>query len=332
MDLSTRYLGLALKHPIVASASPLAQKVDGIRRLEDSGLSAVVLPSLFEEQIEQEMLELHWATTQGTESFAEATTYFPEPERYLLGADEYLELIWKAKRAVDIPVIASLNGCTPGGWVRYAKPMEEAGADALELNIYFLATEMDSVSSEIEEDYLEILRSIKAQVSIPVALKLSPFFSSIASLAKRCDDAGADALVLFNRFYQPDLDLENLEVKPHVELSTSAEIRLPLRWIAILYGNLTCGLAATSGIHTERDVLKLLMAGADVTMMCSALFQNGPGHVQHVLRAVETWMEEHEYKSVRELQGTLSQRSVADPAAFERANYMKTLQSFRLTL
>lgn len=330
VDLSTRYLNLNLKNPIIASASPLSQKVDSIRRLEDAGVAAVVLPSLFEEQIEAELFELHLATTQGTESFAESTSYFPEPARYLLGPEEYLELIWKAKRAVDIPVIASLNGHTPGGWVRYAKPLEEAGADALELNIYYLATDLHADSTEIEDNYVDVLRTVKSQLSIPVALKLAPYFTSFASMARRCDEAGANALVLFNRFYQPDLDIEALEVKPQIELSTSAYSRLPLRWIAILYGKLSCNLAATSGVHNEKDAIKLLMAGADVTMMCAALLQHGPDYARTVITGLGAWLEEHEYSSVRELRGSMSQKAVADPAAYERANYMKTLQSFRL--
>lgn len=329
MDLTTRYLGMTLKHPVVSSASPLAAKLDGVKRLADAGAAAVVLSSLFEEQIEHEAMELQWATTQGTESFAEATSYFPQRESYLFGPEEYLNLIRKARAAVDIPIIGSLNGCTSGGWVRYARHFEEAGASAIELNIYYLATDPFTTSEAVESNYLDVLESVKSQVTIPVALKLAPYFSSFAAMARRCDVGGADGLVLFNRFYQPDLDIENLDVLPDHELSTSANIRLPLRWIAILRGHLSCSLAATSGVHSGEDVLKLVMAGADVTMMCSALLHNGPAHIQTVLAELQRWMEDHQYESIEQMKGTMSQQSVADPAAYERANYMKTLQSFR---
>ena len=329
MDLTTRYLGLPLKHPVVSSASPLAAKLDGVQRLAEAGAAAIVLPSLFEEQIEHEAMELHWATTQGTESFAEATSYFPEPESFLFGPDEYLNLIRKARAAVDVPIIGSLNGCTTGGWVRYARHFEEAGASAIELNIYYLVTDPFANSEAVEANYLDVLESVKSQVTIPVALKLAPYFSAFASMARRCDAGGADGLVLFNRFYQPDLDIENLEVLPDHELSTSANIRLPLRWIAILRGHLSCSLAATSGIHTAEDVIKLVMAGADVTMMCSALLRHGPAHIKTVVTDMRQWMEDHQYESVNQMKGTMSQQSVADPAAYERANYMKTLQSWR---
>ncbi len=329
MDLSTRYLGLSLKHPLVASASPLAANLDGIRRLEDGGAAAIVLPSMFEEQLEHEALELMYATTQGTESFAEALTYFPEPDKYLFGPEEYVTLILNARSAVHVPVIASLNGFSTGGWVRYARIFEEAGASAIELNIYYLATDLFATSDSIESSYIEVLEAVKAEVRIPVAVKLSPYFSCFAAMARRCDIAGADGLVLFNRFYQPDIDLENLEVLPSVELSTSAHIRLPLRWIAILYGKLGCSLAATSGVYTGQDALKLLMTGADVVMLCSALLKNGPGYFQKVLDEMKQWMTDHSYESVTSLRGTMSQGAVAEPAAFERANYMKALQSFR---
>ncbi len=329
MKLETRYLGLTLKHPVLSSASPLAQNLPGVKRLEDAGASAIVLPSLFEEQIEQESLNLHLALEQGSESFGEALSYFPEPQRFLVGPEEYLNLIAQSKKSCDIPIIASLNGRAPGSWAHYARLMEQAGADALELNIYYLATDFGTSSSEVEDNYIETLRAVKSEVKIPVALKLSPFFSAFAAMAKRCDDAGADGLVLFNRFYQPDLDIEELEVRPHVELSTSTDIRLPLRWLAILHGNLKCSFAATSGIHTHEDAIKLLMAGADVVMMCSALYQWGIHRLARLVDEIEVWMQEHGYESLDVLRGSMSQRAVADPAAFERANYMKSLQSFR---
>ncbi len=329
LDLTTTYLGLKLKHPIISSASPMTQTLDGIRKLEDAGVAAIVMHSLFEEQLLQEAAELHFATLQGTESFAEARSYFPEPEQYLLGPEEYLKLLWKAKQVIGVPVIASLNGSTSGGWVEYARKMEDAGADALELNIYYLPTDANMTGEQIEQNYIDVLKAVKSQVRIPVALKLSPYFSNLAYMARRLDEAGADALVLFNRFYQPDLDIDNLEVWPHVELSSSTEIRLALRWIAILYGNLHCNLAATTGIHTAKDVFKMMMAGADATMMLSALYQHGLGHVKNVLEDMERWMEIHEYDSVQQMRGSMSQMSVMDPGAYERANYMKTLQSFR---
>lgn len=329
MNLTTKYLGLTLKHPVLSSASPLAQNVDGVRRLEDAGAAAIVLPSLFEEQIEHESLHLHRTLQQGTESFAEATSYLPEPERFIVGPEEYLNLIVQAKSVCHVPIIASLNGKSPGSWAKYAKQMEQAGADALELNIYYLATDLNTTSTQVEDNYINILRAVKSEVKIPVSLKLGPYFSAYAAMAKRCDDAGADGLVLFNRFYQPDLDIEELEVRPHVELSTSLEIRLPLRWLAILHGNLKCNMAATSGVHTHEDAIKLLMAGADVVMMCSALYQWGVRRLGRLSEEIEDWMGEHGYDSLEVLRGSMSQRSVADPSAFERANYMKSLQSFK---
>jgi dihydroorotate dehydrogenase (fumarate) len=271
---------------------------------------------------------LHYLTTQGTESFAEALSYFPEPDSFVLGPGEYLNHIRKAKEATKIPIIASLNGFTSGGWVDYAREMQDAGADALELNVYYLATDQSVSAADIEKNYIEVLRAVKSQVKIPVALKLGPYFSNLANMAHRLDEAGANALVLFNRFYQPDLDLENLVVWPHVELSTPAELRLPLRWIAILCGRIKCNMAATTGVHSGLDVLKVMMAGADVAMMCSALYKNGVQHVHAVLADMQKWMEEHEYVSVTQMKGSMSQKSVSEPGAYERANYMKTLQSF----
>jgi dihydroorotate dehydrogenase (fumarate) len=329
MDLSTTYLGLSLKNPIVPSASPLSHSLDGIKRLEDSGAAAVVMYSLFEEQIEHESAELEHYLSYGTESFAEALTYFPESDDYNLGPEEYVELLHKAKQSLGIPVIGSLNGISTGGWVRFAAKIEEAGADAIELNVYYIPTDPKLAGSDVEERYLDVLRAVKQAVKIPVAMKLSPFFSSMAGMAHRLDAAGVDGLVLFNRFYQPDIDLELLEVTPNVILSTPQALRLPLRWIAILHGRIKANLAATSGIHTTRDVLKMLMAGADVTMMCSELLKNGPGRIKEVLAELDQWMVEHEYTSVKQMKGSMSQKSIADPAAFERANYMKALNSYR---
>lgn len=329
MNMTTRYLGLTLKHPVVSSASPLAQTLDGVRRLEDAGAAAIILPSLFEEQIEQESMHMLHTMQQGTESFAEAMSYLPEPEKFIVGPDEYLRLITHARESCEVPIIASLNGHAPGSWAKYARQMESAGASAIELNIYYLATRFDLTSAEVEENYLNVLRSVKKEVKIPVALKLGPYFSAFASMAKRCDEAGADGLVLFNRFYQPDLDIEELEVRPRVDLSMSSEIRLPLRWLAILHGNLRCNLAATSGIHTPDDAIKLMMSGADVVMLCSALFQWGIHRLGRLAEEIEDWCGEHGYDSLDMLRGSMSQRAVRDPEAFERANYMRTLQSFK---
>jgi dihydroorotate dehydrogenase (fumarate) len=329
MNLTTTYLGRKLKNPLVASASPLSRNLDNIRRLEDAGAAAVVLFSLFEEEILHESRELDHYLTYGTESYAEALSYFPAPHEFYLGPDEYLQHIRRAKAAVDIPIIGSLNGVSTGGWINYARKIESAGADAIELNLYYIPTDPALASDDVERMYLNALKAVKASVNIPLALKLSPFFSAMANMAKQFDAAGANALVLFNRFYQPDIDLENLEVVPNVILSTPQSMRLPLRWIAILYGKIKADLAATSGIHTAADVLKMLMAGANVTMMASALLHNGIGHLSKVLREMEIWMEEHEYESVQQMQGSMSQKSVAEPAAFERANYIKALHSFQ---
>ena len=329
MDLSTTYLGLKLKNPIVPSASPLSYTLDSMKRLEDAGAAAIVMYSLFEEQIAHEAAELEHYLSYGTESFAESLSYFPEAQEYNLGPEEYVEHVHKAKAALGIPVIGSLNGISTGGWIDYAKRIEQAGADALELNVYYIPTDPKLTSQAVEDRYLEVLEAVKRTVKIPVAMKLSPHFSSFAHMAQRLDNAGANGLVLFNRFYQPDIDLEALEVKPNVILSTPQALRLPLRWIAILYGRINASLAGTSGIHTAADVLKMLMAGADVAMMCSGLLKNGPGHIRQVLGDLQTWMLEHDYQSIRQMKGSMSQKSVADPAAFERANYAKALQSFK---
>ena len=328
MDLTTSYLDLKLRNPLVASASPLSHSLDGMKRLEESGISAIVLYSLFEEQIEHESAELDHRLRYGTESVFEAQSYFPNVRDYHLGPDEYVELLHKAKQSLGIPVIGSLNGISPGGWIRYAKKMQEAGADALELNVYYIATDVTVSSEEVEERYLSVLREIKKTVKIPVAMKLSPFISSLPNFARKLDAAGVNGLVLFNRFYQPDIDLESLEVRPGVVLSDSYDSRLPLRWIAILKGNVKANLAASSGIHTAEDVLKLMMAGADCTMMCSALLKHGPKRVTDILDSMDQWMINHEYVSIAQMKGSMSQKSCAQPAAFERANYMKTLRSY----
>jgi len=329
MDLSTTYLGLTLRTPLVPSASPLSEDIDNIKRMEDAGASAVVLYSLFEEQIVQERLELDDRMTQGTESFAEALTYFPQPPQFHLGPEEYLNHIRKAKAAVAIPVIASLNGTSIGGWTDYAEQMQQAGADALELNIYYLPTDMELSVDEIEQTYVDILTAVKSVVTIPVALKLGPFFSNMARMARRLDQAGADALVLFNRFYQPDIDLEALEIHPHVLLSTPEALRLPLTWIGILYGRIRANMAATSGIHHATDVLKMLMVGADVAMLCSVLLRHGIERIRLIEQGMRQWMEKHEYESVQQMKGSMSQQNCANPAAFGRALYISTLQSYR---
>ena len=332
MDLSTQYLGLKLKNPLVASASPLSESIDNYRRLEDAGIAAVVNYSLFEEQITRETMELNYHLTTGTESFAESLTYFPEPEDFVLGPEEYLKHIARAKEAVGIPVIGSLNGCSPGGWTKYARLIEEAGADAVELNIYFLSTNPEITGEQIEKRYIEILQLVKSQVKIPVAVKLSPFFSSFANMAKRLDEAGADGFVLFNRFFQPDIDLEQLEVAPNMQLSTPYDLRLPLRWIAVLYGKVDASLAATRGVHDATDALKMLMVGADVSMVCSTLLKNGIGYARKILDEIKEWMERNEYESIKQMRGSMSQKACANPEAFERANYMKVLRSYRMTL
>lgn len=329
MDLSTTYLGLKLKNPIVPSSSPLSRHVSTLRRMEDAGAAAVVLYSLFEEEIRMESKTLNEYLTQGTEIYPESITFFPEAPSYrMIGPDAYLNHIARAKEALDIPVIASLNGVSTGGWIEYARLIEEAGADALELNIYYIPTNPELTGAEVEEIYLNVLRDVKASVQIPIAMKLSPYFSSMANMASRLDDAGADGLVLFNRFYQPDLDLNALEVVPNLVLSDSDELRLPLRWTALLYGRVRADLGLTTGVHTSTDVLKGLAAGATVTMMASELLQNGLGRIGEILTEVARWLVEHEYNSLDELRGSLSQINVAAPAAFERANYIQVVSSY----
>ena len=329
MDLSTTYLGLKLKNPLVASASPLTKNLDSYKILEDSGVAAIVNHSLFEEQITHEVGELQHFLNKGSESYAESLSFFPQAAEFKLGPEEYLEHIHKAKKAVKIPVIASLNARTEGGWATFAKQIQHAGADALELNVYFMATNPDLDGRQIEQVYIDILQAVKSSVTIPVAIKIGPYFSALANMAKRLDKAGADGLVLFNRFYQPDIDLEELNVVPNLALSSSYDMRLPLRWIAILYGHVKANLAATTGIHSSEDVLKMIMSGADVTMLCSVLLRHGPAHAKVILEGIEKWMKEHEYKSIAQMKGSMSQKSCVNPETFERANYMKTLQSYR---
>lgn len=331
MDLKTTYLGMRLRTPLVVSASPLSEGLDAIRRMEDAGAAAIVLYSLFEEQLTRESQELEHHLTHGTESFAEALTYFPSASEFRLGPEGYLDHIRRAKEAVETPIIGSLNGNTAGGWTAYARQIEAAGADALELNIYSIPTDAYRTGAEVEEACLEILKQVKAEVRIPVAVKLSPFFSNMAYMARRLAEAGADGLVLFNRFYQPDINLEQLEVQPHIILSTPMALRLPMRWIALLHGRVGTSLAATSGIHTSQDVLKMVMAGADVTMLCSTLYRHGIEYIRTIEREMVDWMTEHEYDSIEQMQGSMSQRNCPDPAQFERAQYIKTLHSFKST-
>jgi dihydroorotate dehydrogenase (fumarate) len=319
---------MTLRTPLVPSASPLSDDLGRIRKMEDAGASAIVLHSLFEEQLTRESEALQHHLMYGTESFAEALSYLPEPEEFHIGPEEYLSHIRKAKEAVRIPIIASLNGSSIGGWVDHAKKMQQAGADALELNVYYIPADLDKTAIDVEQTYIDILKAVKSVVSIPVAIKLSAFFSSMANMAKRLDQAGANGLVLFNRFYQPDMDLDTLEVKANVLLSTPQAMRLPLRWIAILYGRIKANLAATSGIHSSHDVLKMLMAGADVTMLCSVLLREGIDKIREIEAGMCEWMAEHDYESVQQLRGSMSQKHCADPAAFERAQYMRAVLSY----
>jgi dihydroorotate dehydrogenase (fumarate) len=328
VDLTTTYLGLKLKNPLVASPSPLSEKVANVKRMEEAGIAAVVMYSLFEEQIIHESLELDYFLSRGTESFAEALTYFPNVGKYSLAPDKYIETLEKTKLAVNIPVLGSLNGVSTGGWIEYARKIQDAGADGLELNLYYLPVDPNLTSSQIEDNYVRLVSDIRASITIPLAVKLAPFFTALPHFATRLAEAGANGLVLFNRFYQPDLDLENLEVVPNLVLSNSDELRLPMRWIAILYGKVKADLALTSGVHTSEDAIKAVMAGANVAMTTSALLKRGTPAVQQILSGMEAWMTEHEYTSVHQMRGSMSQGAVAEPAAFERANYMKVLNSF----
>ncbi len=325
MNLKTSYMGLKLRTPLVVSACPLSESVDNLKRMEDVGASAVVLYSLFEEQIRFERYEHHWTTTQGTESYPEALTYFPKPEELLVGPEAYLKHIQQSKRAVTIPIIASLNGSTLSGWTAFAKQIQQAGADALELNLYSVPTDPKLCAADLEQHYLNVFKAVRSEVTIPVAVKLSPFFTNFANMAKRFDEYGASALVLFNRFYQPDIELESLEVVPNVSYSTPMAMRLPLRWLAILFNRVGCSLAATGGIHRGTDALKMLMSGADVTMLCSVLLRHGIERIRVIEQEMVNWMQEHEYESVEQLKGSLSHSNCPDPTAFERAQYMRTV-------
>lgn len=331
IDLSTRYLGLELKNPLVAGASPLTGHLAQLKALEQAGVAAIVLPSLFEEQIEHEEMELARLRDFGAEGSAEAASYFPELTSYRTGPDAYLRHLEQAKRELSIPVIGSLNGVSTGGWVRYAQLFEQAGADAVELNIYYVATDPEAGAEAVEQRYLRLVEQVRAAIKVPLAVKLGPYFSALAQMAQRLERAGADGLVLFNRFMQPDIDLESLQVRPGVELSTSAELLLPLRWIAILKGRVGLSLAATTGVHTAHDVVKLLLAGADVTMLASALLRNGPDYPRLLLEQLIGWLEQNDYSSVEQLKGSMSQLHCPDPAQFERANYMKALISYSST-
>ena len=330
IDLTTKYLGLLLRNPIVASASPLSESLDNIRRLEDHGIGAIVLPSLFEEQLNIESEAVDSDLSRGIDGFAEAVTYLPDLMTYNLGPDGYLNLIRNAKASVRVPIIASLNGVSRGGWIRYAREMEQAGADAIELNIYSLVTDPSRTSSQVEQDYCDLVLAVAQSVRIPVAVKLSHFFTAAANMAKRLDASGARALVLFNRFYQPDLDVETLEVVPTLTLSHPTELLLRLHWIAIIFGHIRADLAVTGGVHAATDVIKSVMAGARVAMMTSALLRNGIDHLDSVRRDLLRWMEDHEYSSIQQMCGSMSQRNVPDPAAFERGNYVKVLSSYAL--
>lgn len=328
-DLSTTYLGLKLKNPLVASASPLSKKVESAKKLQDAGISAIVMYSLFEEQIIHESLELDHYLTRGTDSFAEALSYLPDSGMYSIGPEKYLSQLNGLKKALNIPVIGSLNGVSKGGWTHYAKQIQDAGADALELNLYFISTDTALTSQELENAQIELVAEIKSAITIPLAVKLSPFITALPNYARRIVEAGADGLVLFNRFYQPDFDLNELEIVHSLDLSTSADLRLPLRWISILHGKVNADFALTSGVHTSNDVLKAMMSGAKVAMMASKLLQTGEQVIPSMLSELQAWMKEREYVSIEQMQGSMSQKSVREPAAFERANYMKVLNSFR---
>jgi len=329
VDLTTTYLGLDLKNPLVASASPLSKKIESVKRLEEAGIGAIVMYSLFEEQIIHESLELDHYLTRGTNSFAEAQTYLPDLGSYNMGPDKYLDHLAAVKMAVSVPVIGSLNGVSKGGWVRYARFMQDAGADAIELNMYYLSADPDLSGQELEENYVNLVAEVKNSINIPLAVKISPFATSMPNFARRLASAGADGLALFNRFYQPDFNLEALEVSQALDLSTSKDLLLPLRWIAILFGKVHSDLALTSGVHTAQDVLKAMMAGAKVAMSASAILQTGYNWIGSTLADMREWMAAHEYESVKQMQGSMSQQAVAEPAAFERANYIKILNSFR---
>jgi dihydroorotate dehydrogenase (fumarate) len=330
MDLTTRYLGLDLPHPLITGASPLVDRLDLVKRLEDAGTAAITMHSLFEEQIAMEQrATIHHIETHA-ESSAEALSYFPNPEDYNLGPEEYLEQIRRIKAMVDVPVIASLNGATGRGWVDYAKMMEQAGADAIELNVYFVATDLDEPGTTIEDRVVAIARSVKETVAIPVAVKLSPFFSSVANIAKRLDTVGVSGIVLFNRFYQPDIDVEALEVAPRLRLSDPSELLLRVRWMAILSGRIKADLSCSGGAHSGLDVIKAVMAGARSVQLVSTLLHHGPDQLAKIRDEMSRWMEDHEYESVQQMTGSMSLLRCPDPAAFERANYTRILQTWRV--
>lgn len=325
VDLTTTYLGLELKNPLAVASCSLTESVESLRRLEEAGAAAVVLPSLFEEQIEFEEVELSNVQDRGTESFAEALSYFPEPQEYRTGCDRYLELIGQAKQSLSIPVIASLNGVSRGGWIRYAQLIQEAGADALELNVYLIAADLAVSGQQIESQYLELVTAVRESISIPLSVKIGPYFSSPAHMASQLSEAGADGLVLFNRFFQPDIDLDDVSIAPKLVLSSRHELLLALRWIAILKGRVKASLALTGGVHGAKGLLKGLLVGADVAMVASVLYRKGPDEIGKILADLRSWMEERGYDSIEQLKGSMSQRNCDDPAAFERGNYMKAL-------
>jgi dihydroorotate dehydrogenase (fumarate) len=327
-NLTTRYLGLTLRNPLVASASPLTKKIESAKKLDEAGVGAIVMYSLFEEQIIHESLELDHYLTRGSNTSAEALSYLPDSGTYATGPGKYLDHLTAVKKTVNVPVIGSLNGVSKGGWTRYAHHMQDAGADAIELNLYYLPADPELTSVELENTYIELISDVRSSITIPLSVKLSPFITALPNFAKRAVEAGADGLVLFNRFYQPDFDLDNLEVTNSLVLSNSDELNLPLRWISILYGKVKADLALTTGVHTATDVIKAMMAGANVTMLASELLQNGYSRIPDILATMQAWMDEHEYKSIRQMQGSMSQQAVKEPAAFERANYMKVLNSY----
>jgi len=330
IDLSTKYLGIQLKNPLVASASPLCENIENIKQMEKSGIAAIVLHSLFEEQVILQEKELNYALTQQTESYAESLSYFPDLNDYSFAPDEYIEYIAKVKKAVDIPIIGSLNGISNSGWIDYGKKIEDAGADALELNIYYLPTKKTSSCQEIEQKYLDLVKILRQNITIPVAVKLSPYFSSIPSMAHKIVEQGANGLVLFNRFYQPDVDLSEMSIAPNLELSHSSELRLRLRWVAILYQNIKADLAITGGVHTVEDIIKGILVGANVTMMTSAFLERGIPYIDNLVKGTEEWLRRNQYNSIDEIRGLLSQQNVKEIDAFERANYMKVLKSYHL--
>ncbi|HPA50251.1 MAG TPA: dihydroorotate dehydrogenase-like protein [Thermoanaerobaculia bacterium] len=330
MDLSTTYLGLKLPHPIMPGASPMVDKIDLVKRMEDAGAAAIVMHSLFEEQLMREELATYHHIDVHADSFAEAMTYLPRPDEFNLGPDQYLEQLVRIKQSVDLPVIASLNGFTSGGWIRYAKLMQDAGANALELNVYYLATNADEGGDEVEQRTIDILKAVKQAVTIPVAIKLSPFFSSMASMARRLDEAGADGLVLFNRFYQPDIDVESLEVEPTLKLSDSSELNLRLRWLAVVSGRVRASLAVSGGVHTHLDAVKAVMTGAHAVQVVSAILQQGPDVLRRIREGLTQWLEEHEYDSLEQMRGSMNLLRCPDASMFERANYIRILQGYKV--